>query len=101
MGAKLTAVEDQLTNPQIVADEDDLNYEPKLDHDWVYLAGIVGSADAKPLASSVEYYELLTNRLNAIRAEYRKIVDTDVKAFNQAVVQAGVPPVAPAAKIQR
>ena len=36
------------TLPQIVADEDDLNYEPKLDHHWVYLAGIVGSADAKP-----------------------------------------------------
>jgi photosystem II stability/assembly factor-like uncharacterized protein len=100
IGTKLTAVEYQLTDPEIVADEDDLNYEPKLDHDWVYLAGIVSSADAKPLASSAEYYKLLTGRLEASRAEYRKIVDTDVKAFNQAVAQAGVPPVAPAPKIE-
>jgi hypothetical protein len=101
VGAKLTAVEDQLTNPEIVADEDDLNYEPKLDHDWVYLAGIVSSADAKPLASSAEYYKLLTGRLDASRAEYRKILDTDVKAFNQAVAQAGIPPVAPAPKLEK
>ena len=47
---KLTAVENELTNPEIVADEDDLNYEPKLDHDFAYLAGIVASADAKPTA---------------------------------------------------
>jgi predicted secreted hydrolase len=101
VGVKLTAVENQLTNPEIVADEDDLNYEPKLDHDWVYLAGIVSSADAKPLASSVEYYKLLTGRLEASRAEYRKIVDTDVKAFNQAVTQAGIPAVAPAPKLEK
>ncbi len=101
VGAKLTAVEDQLTNPEIVADEDDLNYEPKLDHDWVYLAGIVSSADARPLASSAEYYRLLTGRLDASRAEYRKILDTDVKAFNQAVAQAGIPPVAPAPKLEK
>ena len=92
--AKLDAVEGELTNPQIIADEDDLNYEPKLDHDWVYLAGIVGSADAKPLASSVEYYRILASRLSAARSEFQAILDGDVKAFNQAVAAAGVPPVA-------
>jgi photosystem II stability/assembly factor-like uncharacterized protein len=93
---RLTGVEDELTNPEIVADEDDLNYEPKLDHDWVYLAGIVASADAKPLASSQEYYKLLTGKLDAARAQYKAILDSDVKAFNQAVAAAGIPPVAPA-----
>jgi hypothetical protein len=96
--AKLTAVEDELTNPEIVADEDDLNYEPKLDHDWVYLAAIVASADAKPLASSAEYYKILAGRLDGIRARYKTILDADVRAFNQAVVAAGVPPVAPSPK---
>jgi hypothetical protein len=98
IAARLTAVENQLTNPEIVADEDDLNYEPKLDHDWVYLAGIVSSADAKPLASSQEYYSLLKAKLDAARSLYKAIVDTDVQAFNQAVVAAGIPPVAPAPK---
>ncbi len=95
---RLTAVEEQLTNPLIVADEDDLNYEPKLDHDWVYLAAVVASADAKPLASSVEYYNLLRARLDATRSEYGAILDKDVRAFNQAVLKADVPPVAPAPK---
>jgi len=98
IAAKLTAVEEQLTNPLIVADEDDLNYEPRLDHDWVYLAAIVASADAKPLTSSVQYYDLLKGRLDAVKTEYQTILGTDVKAFNQAVVAAGVPPVAPAPK---
>ncbi|HTR02903.1 MAG TPA: glycosyl hydrolase [Thermoanaerobaculia bacterium] len=96
VAAKLTAVEEQLTNPLIVADEDDLNYEPKLDHDWVYLAAVVASADAKPLATSVQYYGLLAGRLDAIRAQYTAVLDTDVKAFNQAVAAAAIPPVAPA-----
>jgi photosystem II stability/assembly factor-like uncharacterized protein len=101
IAGKLTAVEEQLTNPRIVADEDDLNYEPKLDHDWVYLAAVVASADAKPLASSAEYYNVLKGRLDASRSEYRSILDGDVKAFNQAVVKANVPPVAPAPKVAR
>ena len=101
ISARLTAVEDQLTNPRIVADEDDLNYEPKLDHDWVYLAAIVASADAKPLTSSVQYYKLLQGRLDAARAEYRKILETDVRSFNQAVARADVPPVAPAPKLEK
>ncbi len=98
---RLTAVEDQLTNPLIVADEDDLNYEPKLDHDWVYLAAIVASADAKPTPASVEYYGLLKARLDAARAEYKAILDTGVKDFNRAVAEAKIPPVAPAPKIER
>jgi len=44
---------------------------------------------------------LLTARLDASRAESRKILDTDVKAFNQAVAQAGIPAVAPAPKMEK
>jgi photosystem II stability/assembly factor-like uncharacterized protein len=98
IGDRLTAVEEQLTNPRIVADEDDLNYEPKLDHDWVYLAAIVASADSKPLATSAEYYNVLKARLEVARAQYKAILDGDVKAFNEAVLKANVPPVAPAPK---
>jgi len=99
--ARLTAVEEELTNPLIVADEDDLNYEPKLDHDWVYLSAVVASADARPTASSVQYYGLLKARLDAVKAEYKAILDTGVKDFNRAVAEAKIPPVAPAPKIER
>ncbi len=96
---KLTAVEEKLTNPNIKSDEDDLNYEPKLDHDFTYLAGIVASADAKPTPASVAYYDLLKGRLDAIVAEYRALVGGDVAEFNRAVAEAKLPRVAPAPKI--
>ena len=96
---KLTVVEEKLTNPKIQADEDDLNYEPKLDHDWTYLAAVVASADTKPTPASVQYYALLKERLDAIQAELQSILDQDLKAFNAAVYEAKIPPVAAAPKI--
>ena len=48
---ELTAIEEKLINPQIKANEDDLNFLPKIDHEFTNLAGEVGSADAKPTAS--------------------------------------------------
>ncbi len=96
---KLTAVEEKLTNPKIVADEDDLNYEPRLDHDWTYLAAIVASADAKPTPSSSRYYDVLKQRLDGIQAELQTILDQDLKGFNAAVAEAKIPPVAAAPKV--
>jgi hypothetical protein len=96
---KLTAVEEKLTNPKIVADEDDLNYEPKLDHDWTYLAAIVASADAKPTPSSSQYYDMLKQRLDGVQGELQTILDNDLKAFNAAVAESRIPPVAAAPKI--
>jgi photosystem II stability/assembly factor-like uncharacterized protein len=96
---KLTAVEEKLTNPNIQADEDDLNYEPKLDHDWTYLAAIVASADAKPTPSSVQYYNLLKERLDATQGELAGVLENDLKSFNASVQEAKIPPVAPAPKM--
>jgi uncharacterized protein YjgD (DUF1641 family) len=99
IGEKLTAVEEKLTNPNIKSDEDALNYEPKLDHDFTYLAGIVASADAKPTPASVAYYDLLKGRLDTIGAEYRALLDGDVADFNRAVEEAKLPRTAPAPKL--
>ena len=96
---KLTAVEEQLTNPKIQADEDDLNYEPKLDHDWTYLAAIVASADSKPTPSSVQYYNLLKERLDAVQGELAGVLEKDLKSFNASVQEAKIPPVVPAPKM--
>jgi len=98
---KLTVVEEKLTNPQIKSDEDDLNYEPKLDHDWTYLAGLVSEGDGKPTAASVRYYGALKAQLDTIQAELQAVMDKDVKEFNEAVAQAGIPPVAAAPKAGR
>jgi hypothetical protein len=101
LAEKLTAVELALTNPEIKADEDDLNYEPKLDHDFVNLAGIVASADRKPTAGSVKLYAELKARLDGIVKEYQALMEKDVADFNRAAEDAKLPRVAPAPKIDK
>jgi photosystem II stability/assembly factor-like uncharacterized protein len=93
LAASLNAVEDKLWNPHIKADEDDLNYEPKLDHELTNLAGLVASADARPTPGTVAYFALLKDRLTAIEGELAKLVETDVPAFNQLAQAAGATPV--------
>ncbi len=96
---KLTAVEEKLTNPQIQADEDDLNYEPRLDHDFTNLAGIVSTADAKPTAGAVKYYDVLKGQLDAVLAEYRAIETKDLPEFNRTAEAAGLGPAIPSPKL--
>ncbi len=101
LGEKLSALELELTNPEIKADEDDLNYEPKLDHDFVNLAGIVASADRKPTAGSVGMHAELKSRLERIVKEYQALLEKDVADFNRAAEEAKLPRVAPAPKIEK
>ncbi len=101
LSEKLTAVEEKLINPNIKADEDDLNYEPKLDHDFTNLAGIVASADAKPTPSSVQYYDILKGRLAAVVAEFDRLMASDVAEFSRAADEQKIPRLAPAPKIDR
>jgi hypothetical protein len=101
LAEKLTAVEEKLINPNIKADEDDLNYEPKLDHDFTNLAGIVASADAKPTPSSVRYYDILKERLAAVVAEFDRLMASDVAEFSRAAEEQKIPRLTPAPKIER
>jgi hypothetical protein len=98
--AKLTAIEEKLINPRIRANEDDLNYEPKLDHEFTNLAGIVASADAAPLPSSRKYYEeVLKPRLAAAESEFKAALDDDLARFNGLIREQKLPPVMVLSKV--
>jgi hypothetical protein len=99
LGDKLTAVENQLTNPNIKGLEDDLNYRPALDHDLTFLAGVVGGADRRPTDGSMRIYDDLQRQLAGIQAQLKGILDTDLAEFNRAVQAAGIPPVVASPKI--
>jgi photosystem II stability/assembly factor-like uncharacterized protein len=101
LAERLTSLEEKLTNPQIKASEDSLNYEPRLDHDLTDLAAIVSSADARPTPAAVSYYAVLEDRLTSIEAEYLSVIERDVAAFNEAVAAMKLPAVSPAPKIER
>ena len=98
---KLQAVEDDLINPEIRADEDDLNYPPKLDHDLTALAGVVGSADARPTDGSVAYFHVLEQKLGEVRQRLAGVLAHELEDFNAAVRAQGIPPVIPAPKIEK
>ena len=98
--AKLDAVEAKLINPEIKANEDDLNYLPKLDHDFAALAGEVGSADAKPTASETAYYQVLKKQLDAVLAEFQGIADHDLADFNKTVEGQKIAPVVLLPKVE-
>jgi hypothetical protein len=89
---QLTILEDSLVNPHIKSDEDDLNYEPKLDHEFTNLAGIVGSADARPTQGSVAYYELIKGKVDAAAAELARIATGPLAELNKTVLTSGMPP---------
>ncbi|HET9795852.1 MAG TPA: glycosyl hydrolase [Thermoanaerobaculia bacterium] len=90
---KLTGIEEELINPNIKSNEDDLNFQPGLDHEFTNLAGEVGSADAKPTASQTAYDEVLKNKLDAILAEFQDLVSRDLADFNRLVEQEKIAPV--------
>lgn len=85
LNEKLDAVEGKLINPEIKSNEDDLNYVPKLDHDFTNLAGEVGSADTKPTAAASAYYQVLKKQLDSVLAEFHEVVNRDLADFNATV----------------
>src|SRR5664280_254228 len=99
LARELTALELELTNPQIKADEDDLNYEPKLDHDFTYLAGIVASADRRPTAGSLEVYRELKGKLDAARGRFQALLAGEVAGFSRAAGEMKLPRIAPAPRL--
>ena len=99
LAEKLTALELQLTNPEIKADEDSLNYEPKLDHDFAYLAAVVAASDRRPTAGSNEMYRQLKGRLDAVIARFEALLASDVAEFSRAAEEIRLPRIAPAPKI--
>lgn len=100
LAEKLSALERELTNPDIKADEDDLNYEPKLDHEWLNLAYVVSSADRKPTAGSRPYYDLLKKQQDDVLSRWHALLGGDVAAFSRAADALGIPRVVPAPKIE-
>ena len=94
LNEKLTAVEKKLVNPEIKSNQDVLNFEPALDHQFAGLATVAGSSDAKPTDSTAVYLKQIQGELAAVQAELKKVLDTDLADFNKSVREQDIPPVA-------
>jgi len=97
---RLDALEGRLVNPKVKSNQDVLNFTPALDHQFIGLAGVVDSADAAPRPADLAYYDQEKAVLAGLQAELAQAWSTELAAFEQAVREAGIPPVivVPAAK---
>jgi photosystem II stability/assembly factor-like uncharacterized protein len=90
---KLTEIEKKLVNPDLKSNQDVLNFPPALDHQFVGLASVASSADARPTDSSWTYYKEISGKLAAILAELDGVLGKDLAEFNAMVAKAEIPPV--------
>ncbi len=90
---KLTAIEKKLVNPDIKSNQDVLNFEPALDHQFAGIATVVASADAKPTDASPAYLKQIQGELSAVQAELKAVLEKDLADFNKAVREQDIPPV--------
>jgi hypothetical protein len=90
---KLTAVEKKLVNPEIKSNQDVLNFEPALDHQFAGLATVVGSSDSKPTDNAAVYLKQIQGELAAVQADLKAVLDKDLADFNQEVRKEDIPPV--------
>jgi photosystem II stability/assembly factor-like uncharacterized protein len=91
LGAKLTAIEEELYQTKNQSNQDPLNYPIKLNNKLAALAGSIAGADAQPTDQHYAVYEDLTSRINAQLEKLKQVMTTDVPAFNKLVRDQNVP----------
>jgi enamine deaminase RidA (YjgF/YER057c/UK114 family) len=88
---RLSAIEEEIYQVRNQSSQDPLNYPIRLNNRIAALAGVVASADARPTDQSVEVFEMLSAALETQLAALRRVVETDVPAFNARVRTLDIP----------
>jgi hypothetical protein len=93
LAVKLSAIADELYNPNLKTSQDSLNYLPKLDFQISGVGGMSDTADARPTASAIARHQELKGQLTGILSRLDALLSSDLASFNKAVADAGIPPV--------
>lgn len=93
VGAKLTAIEEELYQTKNQSSQDPLNFPIRLNNKLAALAGSVARADAAPTDQAYQVYDDLTARINAQLEKLKQVMASDVPAFNKLVRDKEVPAV--------
>jgi hypothetical protein len=94
----ISAVEEEVYQVKLHAFEDPLYYPIKLNNKIAALAGVVGSADAKPTDQSYAVFKQLSGQLDAQLAKLKAALQTELPRVNAALKREKLAPVDPAAK---
>lgn len=88
---KLSSAEDVLIQSKSKSRQDPLNYPIKLDNKIAALAGIVSSADARPIDQSYEVFKELSAKADEQLTKLKDILKKDLSDFNKLVKKAEIP----------
>lgn len=83
---KFSALQDRLRQPRPAAFYE---WPVQLTAKFVYLAGHLQSSDHEPTTQARAAYADLKNELHQVQAEYKKLLENDLPAFNQILRQRG------------
>ena len=95
MLAKFEEVENAMYQTKAQSGQDLLNYPIKLNNRMAALMGVVLSGEYGPTAQTYEVYEMVSKLIDVELAKMRRLVDTDLKAFNAKLVALGADPIVP------
>lgn len=93
LNRKLTVVEEELYQTKNRASEDPLNFPIKLNNKLAALEGTVESSDDPPTTQTTEVYEGLASQVNVQLETLKRLLSTDLAAFNRLVHDQNVPAV--------
>jgi hypothetical protein len=88
---KMTEVEEVLIQTKAKSGQDVLNYPIRLNNYLVALGGVVESADSAPTQVSYEVFDMLSKQLDEQLAKWKRILGTDIPAYNEVVKKQEVP----------
>ncbi|HJS99722.1 MAG TPA: hypothetical protein VJ756_11570 [Terriglobales bacterium] len=88
---KMTTVEEALIQTKSKSSQDVLNFPIRLNNQMAALGGVVGSAASAPTQQSYEVFDMLTKQVDEQLTNWKNIVSTDVKSYDDAVRQQNVP----------
>jgi len=88
---KMTVVEEALIQTRAKSSQDVLNFPIRLNNQLSALGGVVGSAASAPTQQSYEVFDMLSRQVDEQLANWKTIVATEVKNYDELVRQQNVP----------
>jgi hypothetical protein len=93
--AELSAVEAEIYQVRNESSQDPLNYPIRLNNKLAALAGVVGSAEARPTRQSVEVFRVLSDSLATETGKLKRALDTGLPPINREIEKLGLKAVVP------
>ncbi len=93
--AELSSVEGEIYQVRNESNQDPLNFPIRLNNKIAALAGVVGSAEAKPTRQTVEVFRILSDSLAIQTSRLRRALDASLPPINRELERIGLRAIVP------